>query len=67
MVYQDELEGTVHVSAVFVDAAIPEDLAYCICSSLSLSGIRLFNIGESGRVQELCMEIFLTCLQQAHH
>jgi len=37
VVYQDDLEGTVHVSAVIGDAAIPEDLAYCVCSSLSFS------------------------------
>jgi len=36
-VYQDDLEGTVHVSAAIADVAIPEDLAYCVCSSVSLS------------------------------
>ena len=59
--YQDDLEGTVHASAVstaIADAAIPEDLAYCVCSSL-IQLIRLFNIGECGRVQGICMEIFL--------
>jgi len=38
----------------------------CVWPSL-FEMIRLINIGKEGRKQGICMEIFLTCLQQAHH